>query len=57
MKDMTHDEQMRDLRRENTELRRENSNLKDALKVTGKGEEDFVKLDDVIEEICKAEFD
>lgn len=46
---MTHDEQMRDLRRENTELRRENSNFKDALKVMG--ESDFVKLDDVIDAI------
>ena len=35
---MTHDEQMRDLRRENTELRRENSNFKDVLKVMGESE-------------------
>lgn len=48
---MTHDEQMRDLWRENTELRRENSNLKDVLKVMGESEGDFVKLDDVIDVI------
>ena len=48
---MTHDEQMRDLWRENTELRRENSNLKDTLKVVGESEGDFVKLDDVIDVI------
>lgn len=48
---MTHDEQMRDLWRENTKLRRENSNLKDVLKVMGESEGDFVKLDDVIDVI------
>lgn len=48
---MTHDEQIRGLWRENIELRRENSNLKDALKVMGESEGDFVKLDDVIDAI------